>query len=241
MENSIVTNIEKNNNENKKYNLDDKKKENKFLIILFIIFTILGIFSFLLYFLFSPPVAAAKPIIYIYPEQKLELNVNLAYPEKVSCSYPNYNATTGWNVIAYPDGTLTEINTNKKLYSLYWEGKNYNQTVQNEGFIVKGEDSIEFLEEKLALLGLNYREAEEFIIYWLPKLQENKYNYIRFATMEEINEYMPLEFSTQPDSLIRVFMEFKGLNHFIDISEQKLETPKREGFVIVEWGGSEIK
>ena len=41
-------------------------------------------------------------------------------------------------------------------------------------------------EEKLAILGLNEREAEEFIIYWLPKLESNKYNYIRFATEEEI-------------------------------------------------------
>lgn len=71
---------------------------------------------------------------------------------------------------------------------------------------MKGTDVAEFLEDKLALLGLNEREAEEFIVYWLPKLQENKYNYIRFATMEEINENMPLKFSTEPDSLIRVLM-----------------------------------
>lgn len=48
------------------------------------------------------------------------------------------------------------------------------------------------MEEKLAILGLNDREAEEFIIYWLPKLQENEYNYTIFASMDEINENMPL-------------------------------------------------
>ena len=37
------------------------------------------------------------------------------------------------------------------------------------------------------MLGLNDREAEEFIVYWLPKLEENKYNLIRFETAEEIN------------------------------------------------------
>ena len=36
----------------------------------------------------------------------------------------------------------------------------------SEGFVVKGEDSAAFLEEKLEILGLNYKEAEEFIIYW---------------------------------------------------------------------------
>ena len=34
------------------------------------------------------------------------------------------------------------------------------------------------LEEKLAILGLTERESEEFIVYWLPKLEKNKYNYI---------------------------------------------------------------
>ena len=36
-------------------------------------------------------------------------------------------------------------------------------------------------------------------------------------------------------------MTFKGLNKKIDIEEQKLETPKRDGFVAVEWGASEIR
>ena len=59
--------------------------------------------------------------------------------------------------------------------------------------------------------------------------------------MEEINEGMPLNFSVQPDSVIRVMMDWKGLNKAIDIKEQKLTTPQRTGFVAVEWGGSEIK
>ena len=58
--------------------------------------------------------------------------------------------------------------------------------------------------------------------------------------MEEINEYMPLEFSVEPDSIIRILMQYKGIEEYIEIPEQKLETPKREGFVAVEWGGSEI-
>lgn len=99
---------------------------------------------------------------------------------------------------------------------------------------VKGTDVAEFLEDKIALLGLNEREAEEFIVYWLPKLQENKYNYIRFATMEEINENMPLKFSTEPDSLIRVLMTYKGLKSPIKVQEQKLKTPERNGYVAVE-------
>ena len=52
---------------------------------------------------------------------------------------------------------------------------------------------------------------------------------------------MPLEFSKEPDSLIRVLMQFKRLDEYMEVKEQKLEAPNRTGFVAVEWGGSELK
>ena len=134
------------------------------------------------------------------------------------------------------------LETGRNLYSLYYESKNaVNFKIEDEGFVVKGEDTAKFLEEKLEILGLNEREAEEFIIYWLPKLEENKYNYIRFASKEEIEENMPLEISPKPDTTIRVLMTYKGLENKIEVREQKLEQQERKGFVAVEWGGTEIK
>ena len=180
-----------------------------------------------------------KPIIYLYPEEQTEVTVTLGKPENVTCSYPKYE--DGWTVTANPDGTLIDKDTNRKLYSLYWEGDYTTPIPMDEGFVVKGEDSSKFLEEKLAILGLNEREAEEFIVYWLPVLEKNEYNFIRFASEEEINESMPLEFSTQPDSVIRVLMQFKEVDKDYKVKEQVLETPKRKGFVVVEWGGTEIK
>ena len=59
--------------------------------------------------------------------------------------------------------------------------------------------------------------------------------------MEEINANMPLNFSVEPDTLIRVLMTYKGLDKPIDIKEQTLEKVERKGFVVVEWGGTEIK
>ena len=112
--------------------------------------------------------------------------------------------------------------------------------IEKEGFVVKGEDTIPFLEEKLAILGLTDKEAEEFIVYWLPKLEANAYNYIKFASSEEINRNMPLEMNPNPDTLIRVLMIYKGLENPIEVQEQQLKTPERTGFVAVEWGGTEI-
>ena len=213
------------------------KKKKKHRIIVAILMVISFCYGTIVGMLFQ---FAAKPIIYLYPEEPTELSVSLGKPENVTCSYPKYN-NDGWQVIAHPNGNLKDVNTGRNLYALYWEGITDNKVDFNEGFVVKGEDTIEFLEEKLAILGLNERESEEFIVYWLPKLQDNKYNLIRFATKDEIDLIMPLNFSKQPDTVIRVLMQFKKLNKYKEIPEQNLVTPERKGFVAVEWGGSEIK
>ena len=181
-----------------------------------------------------------KPIIYLYPTAETEISVKLLKHNNLTCSYPKYQDK--WNVLAQPNGNLKDLNTNRELYSLYYESQSEIEfKIENDGFIVKSEDTIKFLEEKLAILGLTEREAEEFIIYWLPKLESNNYNYIRFATLDEINTNMPLEINPNPDTIIRVLMTFKGLDNPINVEEQKLSTPERKGFVAVEWGGTEIK
>ena len=143
---------------------------------------------------------------------------------------------------AQPNGDLTDKRTGRQLYSLYYESQSDDGfTVQDDGFVVSRNDTVHFLEDKLAQLGLNEREAEEFIVYWLPRLQQHDYNYIRFATADEINQSMPLSVNPQPDTIIRVLMTYRGLDQPIDVTEQQLpETPTRQGFTLVEWGGSEI-
>ena len=181
-----------------------------------------------------------KPIIYLYPTQDMEVSVKLEYNENITVSYPKY--LSGWNVLAKTNGTIIDLVTKRDLYALYYESENtVDFKVEKDGFVVKGENVATFLEEKLAILGLTEREAEEFIIYWLPILQKNEYNYIRFATIDQINENMPLDITPNPDTIIRVLMTYKGLENSIEIEEQQLIAPERKGFVAVEWGGTEIK
>ena len=71
----------------------------------------------------------------------------------------------------------------------------------------------------------------------MPKLETNKFNLIRFRQTEEVNEYMPLNISKTPDTLIRVLMDFKGLDEKIEVRPQELTSTERKGFVVVEWGG----
>lgn len=181
----------------------------------------------------------AKPMIYIYPTSDLDLKIKLVNDDKLTHTYPKYS--NEWNVHVTKDGNIYDYKTKRNYYALYWEGIDNTSINMNEGFVVKGEQTSTFLENKLSYLGLNDKEINEFIVYWLNKMEDNNYNFIRFRTMEEINEYMPLEFSKKPDTLIRVIMDFKPLNKKLYVKEQKLEKVERKGFTIVEWGGREIK
>ncbi len=183
------------------------------------------------------PYVAYKPIIYLYPEVETNVSIKLGNDNYLTTTYPKYN--NGWNVTALPDGTLKD--SNRTYYGLFWEGNNHNAYIHDEGFVIKGEDTLAFLEEKLEQLGLNEREANEFIIYWLPQLENNIYNYIYFETIDEINNYMPLDINPNPDNIIRIQMDYKPLNKMINVKEQIINTPNRNGFTLVEWGGSIIK
>ena len=230
--------------ENKDETKKRKEISNKKAIIAIISIIILTVIFLLIYTcVISYEVkdirSTKKPIIYLYPKQETEVTVKVEKPQNLTHTYPKYE--NEWKILAKPNGDLKDLKTGRNLYALYWEGINTVEPNMNEGFIVKGEDTIKFLEEKLEILGLNEREAEEFIVYWLPKLENNKYNFIRFQTEEEINNNMPLEITPKPDTVIRIVMEFKGIEEPIQIQEQKLSTPQRTGFTVVEWGGTEIK
>lgn len=110
----------------------------------------------------------------------------------------------------------------------------------SKGFVVKGEDTAAFLQEKLALLGLTPKEYNEFIVYWLPKIQENPYNLITFQK-EAYTECARLHITPESDSVLRVFMAYKSLRAPIEVEEPVLEPFERKGFAVVEWGGTEVE
>lgn len=183
------------------------------------------------------PGVAYKPVIYLYPEQETEISVKLDLDGRLTCTYPSYK--DGWTVTASPDGTLTDKDGQTYNY-LYWEGEIFASWDMSKGFCVKGEDTAAFLEEALAMLGLNRREANEFIVFWLPLMQENEYNIISFQT-DVYTDAAELNIDPNPDTLIRVFMTYKAFDKAVSIEAQELTATEREGFTVVEWGGTEVK
>lgn len=190
-------------------------------------------------------IEAEKPVIYLYPEEETDISVQLSFDGRLSCVYPAFDAEGTWRVTARPDGTLFDEN-GKEYYCLYWEGEGGWTPDFSEGVVVKGEDTAAFLEEALAAQGLTPREANEFIIYWLPQMEDNAYNLISFQT-DNYTDAAKLFVEPAPDTVIRVCMSFRALQEEEALAlrdtlpAQTFTAPEREGFTLVEWGGCEVK
>lgn len=178
----------------------------------------------------------AKPVIYLYPEEETAVTVALDYGGTLTCTYPA--AQDGvWTVTASPDGTLRDEEGQEYSY-LFWEGTCAASYDFSEGFCVSGADTAAFLEEALSSLGLNRREANEFIVYWLPQMEQNPYNLISFQA-EAYTDHARLEISPRPDSVLRVFMAWKALDEPVELPAQTPPAFVRTGFTVVEWGGAD--
>ncbi|MCL2108705.1 MAG: hypothetical protein FWH20_05100 [Oscillospiraceae bacterium] len=183
--------------------------------------------------------AYAKPVIYLYPEEITDIEVTVEFPlgGGFTVTYPDYG--NGWRVTAAPDGTLINHADGREYSYLYWDGKGPANWDLSSGFVVKGSDTVAFLQEKLEYLGMIPREYNEFIVYWLPIMQGNAYNLITFQTAA-YEAVAPMYVSPAPDSVLRVFMAFMPLDKPISIPEQDLQSFVRSGFAVIEWGGTEL-
>ena len=123
---------------------------------------------------------------------------------------------------------------------LSWEGTDSIEYDFSQGFCIPGSDTAAFLEDALAQLGLTRREANEFIVYWLPQMLVNPYNLIAFQS-GAYTDHARLTVSPEPDSVLRVFMVWKPLRSLIGISAQSLPAFDRTSFTVVEWGGVEVQ
>ena len=187
----------------------------------------------------TPEGVDLKPVIYLYPQEDgSEISVSLDYDGDITDLIPEFNAENTWNVTADRDGKIT-FEGNEYDY-LFWEGVPRFEYDFYTGYCVKGEETEAFLREKLAEQGLNESETEEFLKFWLSDMEGNPYNVISFQG-KTYTRGARLTVTPEPDNMIRVFMAWYPSEHHIRIMPQILDTPSRDGFTVVEWGGNEVK
>jgi hypothetical protein len=186
-------------------------------------------------FQFLPQAECGKPVIYLYPQKTTNVSVTVEPKGGLTKSEPTYNG--GWNVTASPDGKLIEVKSGKTYPYLFWEGRGGLYETPKKGFVISKGEVHEFLNTKLALLGLNKKEIADFEEFWEPHMQSAPYYFVAFLGTESMNQLAPLSITPKPDTVIRVLMDFTPLQKPVEVESYDISTPARKGFTVLEWGG----
>ena len=173
-----------------------------------------------------------KPNIYIYPGDNIQLTVKLDFPlgGEIVTSIPEYG--TGWNVSVDTNGLIDNT------YSyLFYESTQPDIWQKNEGWIIKRTELETFFRDNMTNYGFNGQEIEDFVNYWIPRLDNFSYYSIFPQTVEQIDDVIELSFSKQPDKVLRLFYLINGHDNLLNkLVEPTINSSKREGFFVAEWG-----
>lgn len=181
---------------------------------------------------YKPQAECGKPVVYLYP--KTDTAVKVRVGAKITKSDPLY--ASGWEVLAKPNGQL--ISGGLSYPYLFWEGLGFGQYPEITSGAVVPRSSVEAkISQDLTYIGLNKQEISDFNDFWLPKIPNTPYVRLTWLQNKEMDELAPLQITPRPDSVIRVFLDFKGLEANSAISKQELIQYPRNGFTAVEWGG----
>lgn len=184
---------------------------------------------------YGPNGECGKPVVYLYPTKTT--TVNVAVGADVTVSIPTY-PVGGWKkVVAQPNGALSY--GGRAYDSLFWEGKGHGAYPDTSllGTVVSQSKLLGTVHQQLATQGLNAKETSDFMAFWTGKLPKTPYVKLTWLTTAQMNELAPLYISPKPTTVIRVFLDAKGLSEPITVLPQALNTSARQGFTVVEWGG----
>lgn len=196
------------------------------------------------------PIQVEKPVIYAYSPKKLhaELHIQPIHGD-FTFVYPAMQTENTWKIQVSPNSNLLVDNRVEVPY-LFWEGESTQLAYQFINGSIKGEfvvrDSvIAFLENKLDQFGFNAREKTDFITFWGPRLMQHERNFVQFLWDDAYEKNIAsLQVSPTPDAIRRVYLLHTAIPDSFKYKPSNavpLIPPfKRNGFTIVEWGGSTL-
>ena len=186
---------------------------------------------------YGPVAECGKPVIYLYPTESTVVNVQVGIDEFTKTE-PTYQQD-GWTVLANPNGLIKNLVDSLTYPYLFWEGQSDKTIMLDEGFTLEKDQIESTLPTILQNIGLNQKETSDFMEFWLPKLVAVNAPYVQFNFIDQkvFETIAPLTILPKPDTVLRVFMYYKGVN------QQGADVPAytpviRNGFTAIEWGGT---
>lgn len=181
---------------------------------------------------YKPAVECGKPVVYLYPEKDTNFTVRIG--AEMTKTDPAYNGM--WQGLAKPNGELTV--SGQTYPYLFWEGLGLGiYPTIDFGRVVERANVESQIKGDLASMNLNAKEIADFMEFWMPKMPDSKYIRLSWLTNKEMDRLAPMSIVPRPQSVIRVFLDFAGLDTKIDLKSQTLPNFSRSGFTAVEWGG----
>ena len=178
------------------------------------------------------PTVDKKPNIYFFPEENIQIDVQLNFPlgGEVIKSEPLYN--NGWSVNIDTTGLI-----DNQYGFLYYESMQPDIWQYEQGWHVKKENLQVFFVTNLAEYGFGEKEITDFIEYWIPIFTESDYYMIYPQNKEIIDKAIELTLSIQADNILRLHYVIKETNESkVKITAPDIEEFTKEGFYVTEWG-----
>ncbi len=182
-----------------------------------------------------------KPVIYLYPELKMNIDVKVIPVKQFTFTYPTYE--NGWKVTADSNGS---IQVKGRTYNyLFWEAEQSLTSEMmrfKEGFVLQNTELLPFFETKLDEFGLTSKEKADFITYWIPKMLPYENNFVHFYFDEECDIFGKLTVDPAPQNLHRIYLFTQPIpfKENLKIAPQQIKPIKRNGFTVIEWGGTQL-
>lgn len=143
----------------------------------------------------------------------------------------------GWHIDVLGDGKI--LWKQQEFEILFYESltdKLLNQ--YKTGWYISYEEREESLKSVLELYQFNEQETNDFMEFWLEKLEKNQ-NYMMYPQETDcVDCQMPMNISPMPDSIRRIWFGFEKVDDAKEnVLEPKVLEIERSGFTVVEWGG----
>ena len=177
--------------------------------------------------------------------------------------YPQPNCLSE-NVISWEGNLLKNqkedsfiISTSGKKYSyLFWEATTISQEANSlfiramdNYYIFSSEEVCDRLDDILIVKGLNTRERQDLITFWMPELTSKEFCLISFLNNNVYESIASLDVDPAPKRTLRIFMVFKpvdsieGYHRCANLleEEEKFDREEFKDSLVVEWGAMNLE
>jgi hypothetical protein len=161
-------------------------------------------------------------------------------PENTDCELLNYSTKSRLLKIVSGSEYAHEACVHNQYPYIYWAGNTEGvYPKKKEGFVVRKDQIGLEITKQMYHMGFSEKETSDMLAYWQPYLLHKNAPYYRLSFIQtaEMNRFIPMKVIPQPDSVLRMFLDWEPLEEKVSIEPQNIVPVKREGFVYVEWGG----